>query len=271
MSARLHLSGIACLNRRVSADVVVCPGKDDIQLKELSMTKTFITTSIRIAVVTGASLGMASLTACSQAPYHQAMNTSSHASMTAEQAHVVSSQADALVGSLKQLQSSTGDLQKPYTDFTQSLGSFKSSYSSLKSDLSAMLNDQKSYLATWNKENNSIKNASIKKVAMSRYDAAAKDFASLTTSANSVTTSGDEFVAYMDDLNTYLSTDLNAGGLASGAPLFSKADVKAAALKANLKKLGSSMQKVASDYAASGQGNASKTAAQSAKKSSWWW
>ncbi len=235
------------------------------------MTKKFTKTSIRIAVVTGASLGMASLTACSQAPYQQAMNTSSHASMTVDQAHVVSSQTDALVASLQQLQSSTGDLQKPYADFTKSLGSFKSSYSSLKNDLSAMLNDQKSYLASWNKENNSIKNASIKKVAMGRYDAATKDFASVRTSANSVTTSGDEFVAYMDDLNTYLSTDLNAGGLASGAPLFSKADVKAAALKANLNKLGSSMQKVASDFAASGQGNASKTAAQSTKKSSWWW
>lgn len=235
------------------------------------MKKNFITTSIRIAIITGVSLGMASLTACSEAPYQQAMNTSSHASMTAAQAQAVSSQADSLVASLKQLQSSTGDLQKPYADFTKSLGSFKSSYSSLKGDLSAMLSDQKSYLASWSKENNSIKDASIKKVAMNRYDAAAKDFASVRMAANSVTTSGDQFVTYMDDLNTYLSTDLNAGGLASGTPLFSKADSKASALKANLATLESGMKKVASDFAASGQGEASKATAQSTKKSSWWW
>ena len=241
------------------------------RVKELSMKKHFITTSIRIAAITGASLGMASLAACSQAPYRQAMNTSSHASMAAEQTHAVSSQADALVASLKQLQSSTGDLQKPYADFTQSLGTFKSSYSRLKSDISAMLNDQKSYLAAWNKENNSITNASIKKVALNRYDAAAKDFASVRIAANSVITSGDAFVTYMDDLNTYLSTDLNAGGLASGAPLFSKADSKAAALKANLAKLGSSMKTVASNFAASGQSESEKTAAGSGKKSFWWW
>ena len=235
------------------------------------MKNELINRAIRIVVIGAASLSMATLTACSQAPYRQAMNTSSHASLAATQAHAVSAQADMLVASLHQLQAATGNLEKPYADFTKSLGSFKSSYSNLKSDLSAMLNDQKAYLVTWNKENNSIKDASIKKVGMNRYDAAARDFASVRSAADSVTTSGDSFVTYMDDLNTYLSTDLNAGGLSSGSPLFAKADSKASALKADLASLETRMKKVASDFAASGQGNASKTAAQSAKKYSWWW
>lgn len=228
-------------------------------------------TWMRVGVITLASIGAASLTACSQAPYKQAMTTSSHASMAASQANAVSAQADSLVASLKQLAGTKGDLQKPYAGFTKSLGSFKSSYSSLKSDLSAMISDQKGYLATWNKENNTIKEASIKKVAMSRYDAATKDFASVKKAADGVTTSGDSFVTYMDDLNTYLSTDLNAGGIASGAPLISKADSKAATLKIELAKLKASMKKVASDFAASGKATVTQATPAPKKKSSWWW
>jgi hypothetical protein len=226
---------------------------------------------IRVGIITLASIGAASIAACSQAPYQQAMTTSSHASMAASQTSVVSSQAKSLVASLKQLAGATGDLQKPYADFTQSLGNFKSGYSSLKSDLSAMLSDQKGYLATWNKENNTIQDASIKKVAMGRYDAAANDYASVKKAADSVTTAGDSFVTFMDDLNTYLATDLNAGGIASGAPLISKAQTKASSLEAKLAQLKASVKKVASDFAASGKGSAVQAAPAAGKKSSWWW
>ncbi len=212
-------------------------------------------------------MAMASLSACSQAPYQQAMSTSSSASMVTAQARGVSAQANSLVSSLKALTTTTGALNKPYANFTSALAGFKSSFSSLKGRIATMLGHQKAYLASWNKENNSISNASIKKVAMARYNAAAGDFANVQKQSDSVITSGDSFVTYMDDLNTYLSTDLNSSGLASGEPLFSKADTKAAALKSDLATLETGMKKVSADFATSGH-----PAAPVAKpKSSGWW
>jgi outer membrane murein-binding lipoprotein Lpp len=106
---------------------------------------------------------------------------------------------------------------------------------------------------------------------MSRYDSAASDFAAVKKAAEGVTTSGESFVTYMDDLNTYLSTDLNAGGIASGAPLISNADSRASELKMKLAALESSMKKVASDFAASGKGAAPTAAPAPKAKLSWWW
>jgi hypothetical protein len=206
------------------------------------------TRKMMLPAVMACALVLPALSGCSHLPYQAAANISGHSSGVQSATQKVAGRVDKTMASLDTLiNKPSGSLGSDFKQFSSRFDSLKSGYSDLKSAISKVSSEQGSYMATWEKQIQSISSPDIQAVAKSNYSSAQGDFSRFTNRAKTTETSGGSLMAYLGNMKKYLSTDLSASGIQGASGLLGKAKSQSAIFKHNLAKLGKDALRLSSD------------------------
>ncbi len=193
-------------------------------------------------------LAIPALSGCSHLPYQSAENISGHSMSVKQIGLKVAARVDSTMAALNTLLNKpSGSLSNDYKSFSNKFSSLKSGYGDLKSAISRVSGSQGKYMATWDKQIQSISNSDIQAVAKSNYSNAQEDFSRFTRRAKTTESSGGALMAYLGNMKKYLSTDLSATGIQGASGLLGKAKSRAATFKHDLFKLDRAASRLSSD------------------------
>ncbi len=204
----------------------------------------------KMGIVTSLTLLLAipALSGCSHLPYQSAQNISGHSTSVQKNGLTVAARVDSTMAALNTLLNKpSGSLGSDYKSFSDKFSSLKSGYADLKSAISHVSGSQGKYMASWEKQIQSIGNPDIQAVAKSNYSNAQEDFSSFTRRAKTTESSGGSLMSYLGNMKKYLSSDLSTSGLHGASGLFRKARSRASTFKHDLAKLESVASRLSND------------------------
>ena len=136
-------------------------------------------------------LTLPALNGCSHLPYQSAETISGHSMRVKKSGMKVASHVDSTMAALNTLLNKpSGSLANDYKSFSNKLSSLKSGYADLKGAIDSVSGSQGKYMATWDKQIQSISDSGIQAVAKSNYSNAQNDFSRFTKCAKTTESSG---------------------------------------------------------------------------------
>jgi len=133
---------------------------------------------------------------------------------------------------------STGDLRVQYDAFVGAVKNLDKVNANLDSKVAQMRAAASAYAANWSTQMTNIQSADLRARSAARMDEVTAKLKEVEASYDSVKNSFKPFTSDLKDIQTYLGTDLTAGGLANIKDIVSRTKVDAVPLRDSIKKLG---------------------------------
>jgi len=142
------------------------------------------------------------------------------------EANATKSQLAATMGALNALLATKpgGDLRPAYQTYIENVDKTKKDATITKARFDQMNGDSASYFNSWKSDNQSIKNAKLRKVADKRLAAVQKDYRSALAALQGASAKFTPFLSDLNDIQTALSNDLTANGLKAAKGVFKQAN-----------------------------------------------
>ena len=135
------------------------------------------------------------------------------------------------------LDSPQADLRRQFRTLTSEVDSLDSLARRISSQAEAMKSRGAAYFEQWSQELATIQNEDIRSRSEARQNEVASRFQEIAASFTKVKAGFQPFMSDLRDVQRFLSTDLNPGGLAAASKFAAKANADAAPLRESLAKL----------------------------------
>jgi len=147
-------------------------------------------------------------------------------------------QIDQTLAKLNDLVSNPGaDLGKQFAAFDVSVNDLSATAKAVSSKADQIKARGADYFANWDKESAKMNNENIRHRSQARKQEVAANFASISQQYDESKTAFLPFMSDLRDIQSYLNTDLTAGGLANIKPAAAKATSDAIPLKESIRHL----------------------------------
>jgi septal ring factor EnvC (AmiA/AmiB activator) len=181
---------------------------------------------------------LAVLAGCVSKSYDKGAATSAALQSSANAVAETSTKVNDVLAALNNLTfKSQGDLRNQFDAFVSAIGKLDKSNDKLGSKVAEMQARASVYFDNWSNQLAAIQNEELRKRSIARKDEVTARLADVNTSYEGVKNSFRPFMSDVKDIQTYLGTDLTAGGLATVKDIVTKTKVDAVPLRDSIKKL----------------------------------
>ena len=175
---------------------------------------------------------------CASKSYDKGTATSTALQSSADAVAHTSTSVNDVLASLNNLTfKSAGDLRVQYDAFTAAVKNLDKSNASLDDKVKQMRAAAAAFSSNWSTQMTNIQSADLRARSASRMDEVTAQLKSVDASYDGVKNSFKPFTSDLKDIQTYLGTDLTAGGLANIKDVVSRTKVDAVPLRDSIKKL----------------------------------
>jgi hypothetical protein len=191
-------------------------------------------------IVTNLSLAavLAVLAGCVSKSYDKGAATSAAMQAAADAVAQTSTKVTDVLGALNNLTfKSQGDLRKQYDTFVSATANLGKSVEALGSKVAGMRSAAAAYSESWSNQLALISSEDLRKRSADRMNEVTTKLKDMDASYEGVKSSLRPFMGDLKDIQTYLGTDLTAGGLATIKDTVSKTKVDAVPLRDSIKQL----------------------------------
>jgi archaellum component FlaC len=198
--------------------------------------KTSQTKIITINLALAALLAVAA--GCVSKSYDKGAATSAALSSTADAVAQTSTRVNDVLAALNNLTfKSQGDLRDQYDAFVSAAKNLDASTDNLEAKVIQMRNAAAVYAESWSNQLAMIQSPELRQRSTDRLNEVTTKFKDVDTSYEGVKNSLKPFTSDVKDIQTYLGTDLTAGGLDTIKDIVSKTKVDAVPLRDSVKQL----------------------------------
>jgi hypothetical protein len=191
-----------------------------------------ITTNLTLAVA------LAVLAGCVSKSYEKGSATAAALQSAAEATTQTSTSITDVLGALNNLTfKSEGDLRKQYDAYVSAVDKLSKSNDNLAAKATAMRDAAAAYAENWTNQMALIQSDELRKRSADRMNEVTAKLKDMDASYLGVKNSLRPFMVDLKDIQTYLGTDLTAGGLATIKDIVSKTKVDAVPLRSSVKNL----------------------------------
>lgn len=195
--------------------------------------------SLALNLVLAAAL--AGLTGCVSKSFDKGAATASALKTSADSVAQTSQSLYDVLGAMNNLTfKSQGDLRNQYDAFVDATKSLDKSMAKLDDSVVALHSKADAYFNDWTNQTAAIQNPELRQRSADRKAEVAGKLNEVTTSYDGLKSSLKPFTTDLKDIETYLGTDLTAGGLATIKDVVAKTKVDAVPLRDAIKQLQSS-------------------------------
>jgi hypothetical protein len=181
---------------------------------------------------------LAVLAGCVSHSYDKGAATSSALQSSADAVAETSAKVNDALAALNNLTfKSEGDLRNQFDAFGSAIGNLDKSNDKLASQVAEMQAKASVYFDSWSNQLSAIQSEELRTRSTARKDEVTAKLADVSASYQGVKNSFKPFVSDLKDIQTYLGTDLTAGGLATVKDIVAKTKVDAVPLRDSIKKL----------------------------------
>jgi chromosome segregation ATPase len=192
--------------------------------------------SIATQVALIASLGV--FAGCVSHSYDKGATTSEALQASADKLTETSTRVNDTLAALNNLTfKSQGDLRDQFDAFSSSIKKLDANRDALDAQISDMHSKADVYLSDWSNQVTNIQSADLRQRSAQRKDEVAARLKTVEDSYQGVKNSFVPFTQDLKDIQTYLGTDLTAGGVASIKDVVAKTKVDAVPLRDSIKQL----------------------------------
>ena len=175
---------------------------------------------------------------CVSKSYDKGAATAAALNTTATAVAQTSTSVTDVLGALNNLTfKSQGDLRNQYDAFVSASKKLDSSIANLDSKVVALQAKATEYVNNWTNQLAAIQSDELRKRSAERKDAVSGQINDVETSYRGVKYSIQPFTSDLKEIQTYLGTDLTAGGLATIKDVVAKTKVDAVPLRDSIKQL----------------------------------
>jgi methyl-accepting chemotaxis protein len=194
--------------------------------------RNLLLANVALAAVIGLAAG------CASKGYEQGAATGQALQTTAARINQGNASIDAAVNSLNALVNNpTGDLVPRYKAYGDAVTNLRDLATDVKSKAEAMQSKGKEFFAAWDKQLAQIKNEDIREQSADRKKAVQKEFSDINASFQKAKDKFKPFMSNLEDINTYLGSDLTVGGIQSIKKTADKVADQAAGVKDSIDEL----------------------------------
>ena len=191
-----------------------------------------ITTNLALAAA------LTVLAGCASKSYEKGAATATATQSAAAAVAQTSTKVTDVLGALNNLTfKSQGDLRKQYDAFVSATANLDKSIEALGSKVTAMRDAAAAYSENWSNQLNLIQGADLRQRSTERMNEVTTKLKDMDASYLNVKNSLRPFTSDLKDIQTYLGTDLTAGGIANIKDVVSKTKVDAVPLRDSIKQL----------------------------------
>ena len=192
--------------------------------------------SLALNLVLAAAL--AGLTGCVSKSFDKGAATASALKTSADSVAQTSQSLYDVLGAMNNLTfKSQGDLRNQYDAFVDATKSLDKSMAKLDDSVVALHSKADAYFNDWTNQTAAIQNPELRQRSADRKAEVAGKLNEVTTSYDGLKSSLKPFTTDLKDIETYLGTDLTAGGLATIKDVVAKTKVDAVPLRDAIKHL----------------------------------
>jgi chromosome segregation ATPase len=192
----------------------------------------FIATNLALV----ASLGI--FAGCVSHSYDKGAATSAALQSSADKVNDVSAKVNDTLAALNNLTfKSQGDLRDQFDAFSSSLKKLDATRTDLSEQISEVQTKSQAYLAGWSDQMTNIQSEELRQRSSQRKDEVTAKLKTVEDSYQGVQNSFKPFTQDLTDIQTYLGTDLTAGGVASIKDVVAKTKTDAVPLRDSIKQL----------------------------------
>lgn len=196
-----------------------------------STLKNLITRCALVAALAG-------LAGCASKSYDKGAATAKALDTSSAAAGETSARIYDVLGTLNNLTfKSQGDLRDQYDAFVSSSKNLDSSIANLDSKVLALQGATTEYLNNWTNQLATIQNADLRQRSADRKNEVQTQLDGVNASYQGVKSQLKDFTAGVKDIQTYLGTDLTAGGLAGVKDTVNKTKLEVMPLRDSIKQL----------------------------------
>jgi chromosome segregation ATPase len=201
--------------------------------------------------LTAALAGMAGNAAAqSSDAYKKAADTGKKMKELQDQLTKAKAQIEKTVAALNAVVQPGGDLPKKYKSLTDQLKELGKYSEDLRKRTTEMRARGAEYFSAWEKEHAAIQNEALRKKSQERQAAVKARFEGIVPLMQKAKETAVPFTANLQDVATYLGTDLTAGGVAAVGDMVKEIQGQSKALQQNLDAVLAEMQKVSAELSA---------------------
>jgi hypothetical protein len=194
-----------------------------------------VTTNLALAAT------LAVLAGCASKSFEKGAATSAATQSAAVAVSQTSTKVTDVLGALNNLTfKSQGDLRTQYDAFVAATANLGKSAETLDSKVAAMRDAAAAYSQNWSNQLAMIQSPELRQRSTDRMDQVTTQLKDMDASYLGVKNSLRPFMGDLKDIQTYLGTDLTAGGIATIKDVVAKTKVDAVPLRDSIKQLGSS-------------------------------
>ena len=192
----------------------------------------FITMNLALAA------SLVGLAGCVSKSFDKGASTASALKTSADSVAQTSQSLYDVLGAMNNLTfKSQGDLRKQYDAFVDATKSLDKSMAKLDDSVVALHAKADAYFNDWTNQTATIQNPELRQRSADRKAEVAGKLNDVTTSYDGLKSSLKPFTTDLKDIETYLGTDLTAGGLATIKDVVAKTKVDAVPLRDAIKQL----------------------------------
>lgn len=193
----------------------------------------FLTTHLTLATA------LAVLAGCASKSFDKGTATANATQSAAVAVSQTSTKVTDVLGALNDLTfKSQGDLRKQYDTFVAATANLNKSIETLGTKVASMRDAAAAYSANWSNQLALINGTELRQKSLDRMTEVTTHLKDMDASYLEVKNSLSPFMTDLKDIQTFLGTDLTAGGLATVKDVVSKTKVDAVPLRDSIKKLG---------------------------------
>jgi hypothetical protein len=197
-----------------------------------TFSNSFVTANLALAVA------LTLLAGCASKSYDKGTAAANATQSAADAVAQTSTRVTDVLASLNNLTfKSQGDLRKQYDAFVSATASLGKSMDNLETKVRAMRDAAATYSENWSNQLTLIHAEDIRQRGTERMNEVTAKLKDMDASYGGVKSALNPFMSDVKDIQTYLGTDLTAGGLASIKDTVSKTKVDAVPLRDSIKKL----------------------------------
>ena len=190
-----------------------------------------------------AAVGLAA--GCASKGYEQGAATGQALQATAARINQGNASIDAVTTALNNLVNNpSGDLVPRYKAYTDAVAKLRDLALDVKDKAAAMQSKGQSFFAAWDQQLAQIKNEDIRERSADRKKEVQKEFSDINTSYQKARDKFKPFMSNLEDIQTYLGSDLTVGGVQSIKKTADKVNDQAASVKDAITELSKEFQEM---------------------------
>ncbi len=195
--------------------------------------------NLALAAVVGLAAG------CASKGYEQGAATGQALQTTAARINQGNASIDATINALNALvNNQSGDLVPRYKAYGDAVAKLRDLAMDVKNKAEAMQSKGKEFFAAWDQQLAQIKNEDIRERSADRKKDVQKEFSDINTSFQKARDKFKPFMSNLEDINTYLGSDLTVGGVKSIKKTADKVNDQAASVKDAISDLAKEFQEM---------------------------